>query len=458
MQRAVTFTYLLWSENQNADRCTASEQKRVRKGNLQQSQSIDELSDSSSHYRGEVFNNKDYIGLWEQLDTLKSLDPESVETFQMAASFVWQKSQWIWDGTISGATCHHGAYDSTSELKQILTEETTVALFQNIGVIAALVRSYARWWKSKSGTVSSLTRDAGEALSLRATEITKKASETAKQLIEVGQDPEVTVTGGYWNQVSYLEHITSSRLDRSLRSWESCIATCYELGITVPTLPSQYINRDDLKVAALMFKRTITDLRVVWKAVSSGYTSQAAAIAAGLFEHALLTSSLAGSDKRTARILADPQGPNPWDVRCMCGFEIERWFQESNDSGDKVDLQSPAFKKSVDDLYSQYQYLCKIKHPTLEAASYLSGSTQMPNGYVIMAAPDMREEDLSLKNYVLLISVNRCFGATSKFFKAMYCDEKDSQVIRFCERLDDLSETIGERTAHAQQSPLPFSL
>ena len=202
---------------------------------------------------------------------MRSVDPESTETFQLAAAFTWQKSQWVWEGTTTGAICHHNSYHGRADLMQVVRQETTTILFQNISVIAAMIRSYARWEKTKLDVANPQKNNIEDTLFSRATEVAKKASKSVQQLMEVGEIPVADLADGYWNRLSYLENITSPRLGRSLRSWEPCIAMCYELGISVPTLPSQHNPRDDIQVAALMLKRTITDLRVVWKAVSNGY-------------------------------------------------------------------------------------------------------------------------------------------------------------------------------------------
>jgi len=116
---------------------------------------------------------------------------------------------------------------------------------------------------------------------------------------------------GLWLACDQLEQTAEATLKQHLSQFEPAIRDCYEAGVQVPTLASRRCGAPDIVLAALFLKKALNDLRAVWMLVCHGYTSQAAAIAATLYENALAASCLAGNADHAAHFLKRKNGDLP---------------------------------------------------------------------------------------------------------------------------------------------------
>src|SRR2546423_13682274 len=94
---------------------------------------------------------------------------------------------------------------------------------------------------------------------------------------------------GAWQRLDNLEDAAKTTLSEQLKQFEGAFRDTYEAGVIAPVLRDDAPTEADVRCAALRFKRVLNDLRSVWVLLRSGYTSQAASVAASLYENALAT-------------------------------------------------------------------------------------------------------------------------------------------------------------------------
>lgn len=208
---------------------------------------------------------------------------------------------------------------------------------------------------------------------------------------------------GLWEETFKAEITASLILKDALKPFIEPVSDVYECGIEVVTLPSGIHNHIHLKMAALFLKRALSDLRGVWHLLSTGYTSQAGSLAAAL---------------------------TPGDFKA-------RW----------------------NELYSAYEWLCKIKHPTLASVSHDASSTKLDEEtYVVAAIPDLRTEDLPNKFTILAIIVARLHSAIRSFALEAGCGGEDSRVIKWSARLNSIIPNSMKAMKTINGLRLPFVL
>jgi hypothetical protein len=118
----------------------------------------------------------------------------------------------------------------------------------------------------------------------------------------------------WWEALPHIEKLTSEQLSDKLTSWEQTVQKTVEAGMKSPLVVGERKGEIDLQISSLFLKKTIMDLRCVWLLISQGYTSQAAAIAASLYENALVVICLAGSPERAKELQNTKYGDLPWSV------------------------------------------------------------------------------------------------------------------------------------------------
>jgi hypothetical protein len=90
---------------------------------------------------------------------------------------------------------------------------------------------------------------------------------------------------GFWEGLTNQELHAGSLLRSRLHPTESVVKDCYECALLAFCLPTRSRQASsDIVVAGLFMKRCLNQLRAVWLLLNQGYTSEAAAVAASLFE------------------------------------------------------------------------------------------------------------------------------------------------------------------------------
>jgi hypothetical protein len=93
-----------------------------------------------------------------------------------------------------------------------------------------------------------------------------------------------TYQGIPWEAYDDLELSARETVTSQLMVFLPIVKNCYELGVQAPTLKCPRKSERDMLVAGLFLKKSLNDFRSVWILLTTGYTSQAAAVAASMFE------------------------------------------------------------------------------------------------------------------------------------------------------------------------------
>ncbi len=234
-----------------------------------------------------------------------------------------------------------------------------------------------------------------------------------------------------WNRLDGLEIAAQANLSDQLRLFEAPYRNTYEAGIIAPVLRANALIEADVRCAALHFKRVLNDFRSVWLLLRNGYTSQAASIAASLYENALGTVCLTISSKHVETYLASESGELPWSPIAMAKMVVEH---EGKVPGTKV------FEDGWRSLYAHYVWLCQTKHPTIPSVMHDTSASTVRDGYVVMALPNVRPEDLPLKAQVAIIALHRTHESIEALATAFGFKGNWPDTHRFAERLSRAKE------------------
>ena len=117
------------------------------------------------------------------------------------------------------------------------------------------------------------------------------------------------------------------------------------------------------------------------------------------------------------------------------------------------------YEKTWRYLYAAYKWLCQIKHPTLKSAFHDSVSTSLePTSYVVMAAPDLRSEDLPVKATIAAVAFSRTHDAITAFVQSLSPDRKNERYKDFERRMTVSSKEALKATKSLVRGNLPFTI
>jgi hypothetical protein len=262
---------------------------------------------------------------------------------------------------------------------------------------------------------------------------------------------------GLWKACDTMEMSVANELRTQLSAFEQPITDCYEAGVEAATIVGKRNQEEDMRIAAMFLKRTLTDLRSVWILLCSGYTSQAAAVCAALFEHALSVNCLAGHAENTKKLLKTSDGDLPWSPVDLS--KVVAWQAKEDAKSRGEAFASRDYELIWREIYAGYKFLCKIKHPTLRSVAHDVTSTNVrPNEFVVMAAPNFEAEDLPLKVNILAIAISRTTSAISRFVCGIQCPEEDARFKSFDARLSRVPSSTLQACKKISSRPLPFDI
>jgi hypothetical protein len=117
------------------------------------------------------------------------------------------------------------------------------------------------------------------------------------------------------------------------------------------------------------------------------------------------------SDENIAAFQQDSHGEIPWRIIEMAKMVVRA---EGRPAG------CTEFENSWRALYAHYVWLCQIKHSSRDSVMYDTRASKLTGeGYVVMAIPNVLEEDVSTKARVAVIALLRtldCIEAFSEVF------------------------------------------
>ena len=258
-----------------------------------------------------------------------------------------------------------------------------------------------------------------------------------------------------WAALADLETNAKQKLAQELTTFDAPLRMCYGCGLDAPRLPGGRHAEVDIQLAALFLKRALTDLRTVWLLASSGYTSQAATVTAALFEHAITVAVIAGSPQNASALATHPLGEIPWEPKKLCQLWAKKLRQNAASVGNQ--MSDDAAEMIWQDRYASYIFLAKIRHPTMRSTSHdaLSAAGE-PGIYYVMAMPDVRPNDLSLKSHILIIAILACLDAIGAFAQGLLCDTDNERVAAFASRMEMADRLAMEANSSLGSTPLPF--
>jgi hypothetical protein len=452
IERTITYCYLVVGDDE-----ALAEYKRLQipsegVSGLERVKDFDDpqvIIEAAREYHPESASLGSSRTLREKIEVIKERTELPTDLFLIAVATVYPNALSAIDGSLYGCLFHLGILSSPKpiengkEFRKRFRDQFSELYFLGGLMISSLVQLLGE------------TEDIGSIL-----KESKKDADLARQLMKRSTskssnwepDPEEL-----WDSAQEMEYAAAVKLSKELEAFEKPFRQCYACGVEAPTLPSSRSGQIDISIAALFLKRSLNDFRTIWLLTRMGYTSQAAAVAASLFEHALTVNYLAGSPERTRELLENSTGDVPWSVLELSKGWAKNQRDQAVDRGKALD--EAEYRKSYGELYSGYKFLCKIKHPTMRSTFHDSQSTKFDDsGYVLMAAPDLTEEDTPLKALVLTQSVSRCLSAIDSFVSAAECDHSTSAYKRFKKRMKEIREDLERAFEIFFTRPLPFDI
>lgn len=237
---------------------------------------------------------------------------------------------------------------------------------------------------------------------------------------------ETTAADGAWERLEGLESVANATISRQLFKFEAPFRDTYEAGVIVPVLRAKGQAIIDVRCAALFFKRVLNDLRGVWVLLHKGYTSQAASVAASLYESALATICLTQSKENICAFQVEPHGEIPWSPIEMAKMVV---------LAEGKTPQSKDYENGWRSLYAHYVWLCQIKHAGQDSVIHDTIASTLPaRGYVVMAIPNVKDEDIGVKAMVAIISLHRTLESIEAFAKALGFGDKLPDDYQFAQR------------------------
>lgn len=254
---------------------------------------------------------------------------------------------------------------------------------------------------------------------------------------------------GAWERLNSLELKARKTVTSQLRLFEKPFEDAYEAGLIAATLREKRKPSVDVKFGAIYFKRVLNDLRGVWSLLRNGYTSQAASVAASLYESALATICLLQNDKNAEALKQHPHGEVPWGPKVMAKMVVRG---EGRSDGTKE------FENAWRALYGHYVWLCQIKHATPDSVIHDTRASKIgEKGYVVMAIPNVGKDDISTKATVAIISILRTLECMKAFTRALGFEELPD-TDGFAEKYSRARESAWQAFESLRKTQSPISL
>jgi hypothetical protein len=257
---------------------------------------------------------------------------------------------------------------------------------------------------------------------------------------------------GLWKASTQTEIAARSALQAGLAEYEPAVEACYEAGVQAAAVSARQETPEHLAVAGLFLKKLLTELRTAWLLVTTGYTSPAATVVASLWENALVVATVSNHPECVADIKAG-DGDIPWGAQELAKRCAKDWTNDSLQLG-----VTDKYEAMWREVYGQYKWMCKIKHPTMRSAVHDAFSASVKsNEYVIMAAPDLRPQDRVAKVMLLSIAVTRSVEAITAFVAARKPQDQDPAYLEYGRMIRKILSRM-RLFSDGLKGPLPFHI
>lgn len=402
VQRIINCCYLMVAENDDVARYF--EHPIVHSGGTLKDGSADSFIEFAKGYNSEGSATAIALPLAGQAELIAAKTGIPKDLFLVALASVFPKSSEILAGSLFGATFHFGAFAGKGKVEESQLAdrhgELFFTLYLSIELLDALFKTAAKTDSIDINKKSAVNTNAADQLTLGL--FGKKESD-------------LTHADGAWERLDKIEYGTNEHFENLLSDFAPAFRDAYDLGFLVATLKPKNTTILDLNFAALFLKRILNDLRVVWRLLLSGYTSQAAAVAATLYESALASICLTLSQKDIDKYSSMPSGEIPWNKAEMAK-KVARADKRVTSGPDQEELWKA--------IYKHYTWLCGIKHASRSSLIHDAKASEIPGrGFVVMAIPNLSEQDLEFKAGVALISLIYTLDSVRAFANALGYDD-----------------------------------
>lgn len=260
-----------------------------------------------------------------------------------------------------------------------------------------------------------------------------------------------------WKMLGNLEQATRDQPNSILMEWEPVVRAAIEAGCLVPLIPAKNQSVPQLIAAGPFLKRALNDLRAVWLMLERGYSSQAASIAASLFENALTAAVLASSEELAAEAQKTKYAEIPWSPKQLAQLNAKRSLDIQTRNKKKATTKE--YEDSWTISYYHYKWLCQIKHPTWQSVYHdIKGTRTTKNEYAVRPGPNNVPEDDHIKACILGGAVAKLLEADKSFFLALEADESSAEYSAFEDRVNTAHFGVLQLMRPHQGKPSPVSV
>lgn len=405
VQRIVNCCYLLAAGKDEIEYYTSH--PLVQTGSALKDSSGAAFVEFAKGYNPEVSASAFKLTLTEQAEAVSKGTGIPKDMFLVALASVFPKSSEILAGSLYGTLFQFGAFRSLGEKdkKQLSHPSDShgdlfYTMFLSVGLLHALFKTIAKCEQIEIDKKSDANNDA--------------AGKLAMGLLGK-EETNLLPNDGVWERLDKIEFGTIEHFGSRLAKVGLVCRDAYDVGYLVPRLKPVHPVVLDLGFAALFLKRLLNDLRVVWHLLSSGYTSQAASVAASLYESALASVCLTLSQKNIDAFSSSQSGEIPWSK-----FEMAKMVTRANKKL-TTDAEREKLWKAT---YKHYSWLCDIKHASRGSIIHDARASEIPGkGYVVMAIPNLKDEDMKFKMTIAVISLIYTLDSVRAFANALGYDE-----------------------------------
>lgn len=261
---------------------------------------------------------------------------------------------------------------------------------------------------------------------------------------------------GAYAALEEIEDLSRDSLRDELSGWDKIVQNCIVAGGLAPLLPAKNRGTPRVLAASPFLKRALTDLRAVHLMIRIGYTSQAASVAASLWENALTAAVLADSDSLAKEAKSTKYSEIPWSPKQLAKLDAKRALKISYGADNYPQKE---YEDNWTISYYNYKWLCQIKHPTWQSVFHDLRSAQVSEGeYAIFPFPCNFSEDTHLKYAVLGNAVSKALEAVKSYFLSLECDEQDEGYSIFEDKINIVHFGVLEQMKEFAGKPSPINV
>ena len=243
----------------------------------------------------------------------------------------------------------------------------------------------------------------------------------------------IAAVDAVWMLLDDVEQVTRDKSSALMIEWEPIVQATIEAGCLAPLVPAKNQGAPQLIAAGPFLKRSLNDLRGVWLMLERGYSSQAASIAASLFENALTAAVLASSEKLAADARKTKYAEIPWSPKQLAQLDARRGLDIQAKNGKKITAKEYEDNWTIS--YYHYKWLCQIKHPTWQSVYHdIRGTQTAKHQYAVRPGPNNVPEDDHIKACILGGSIAKLLEACKSFFLALDAEESSAEYSAFEDR------------------------